>query len=117
MQRKELVQGLFHLDANLQGWKACKYGKQARIPLKQSTWSATKKLQPIHRDLVGPQRMDFTKESEYYILFIDDYTRIDVLDLFSQVQVRCRAKAANTVVFLLNRLPTKAVDEKYPFEA
>ena len=27
------------------------------------------------------------------------------------------AKATNTAVFLLNRLPTKAVDEKTPFEA
>nr|GMD48452.1 Retrovirus-related Pol polyprotein from transposon TNT 1-94 [Ipomoea batatas] len=27
------------------------------------------------------------------------------------------AKAANTAVFLLNKLPTKAVDDKTPFEA
>ena len=76
MQRKEFVHGLPHLDSKLPSCEACQYGKQARLPFKQSTWRATEKLQLIHTDLAGPQRTALLKESKYYIIFIDDFTRM-----------------------------------------
>lgn len=200
MQRKELAQGLPHLDSELPSCEACQYGKQARLPFKQASWRATEKLQLIHTDLAGPQRIASLNESKYYIIFIDDFTRMcwiyflksksEVAGVFWRFKqwiekqsgcmiqvlrsdngkeytseqfttfcegagiehqftapytpqqngvserknrtimemVRCMlhekglpkeywAEAANTAVFLLNRLPTKAVDGKTPFEA
>lgn len=200
MQRKQLVQGLPHLDANVPNCRACQFGKQARLPFSQSTWRANEKLQLIHTDLGGPQRTPSLKGSKYYIAFIDDFTRMcwiyflrfksEVAGVFwkfkqwienqsgCKIQVlrsdngteytsekfnlfceeagiehqltapytpqqngvserknrtimemaRCMlyekglpkeywAEAANTAVFLLNRLPTKAVHGKTPFEA
>jgi len=76
MQRKELVHGLPHLDSKLPSYEACQYGKQARLPFKQSTWRATEKLQLIHTNLAKPQRTTSLKESKYYIIFIDDFTRM-----------------------------------------
>ena len=37
---------------------------------------ASKKLQLIHTDIAGPQRMPFLKGNLYYIAFIDDFTRM-----------------------------------------
>ncbi|RHN79907.1 putative RNA-directed DNA polymerase [Medicago truncatula] len=76
LQRKNLAQGLPHLDAELPSCKACQYGKQVRLPFTQATWRATEKLQLIHTDLAGPQRTTSLNESKYYIVFIDDYTRM-----------------------------------------
>ena len=76
MQRKERVHGIPHLESELPGCKACQYGKQARFPFQKSSWRATEKLQLIHTDLVGPQRTPSLKGSKYYIIFIDDFTRI-----------------------------------------
>lgn len=199
MQRKELVRGLPHLDSELPSCEACQYGKLTRLPFKQSNWRATEKLQLIHTDLAGPQRTASLKESKYYIIFIDDFSRMcwiyflqsksEVAGVFWKFKLwiekqsgcmiqalrsdngkeytsaqftmfceeagiehqlttpytpqqngvserknrtimemaRCMlhekglpkefwAEAANTAVFLLNRLPTKAVDGKTPFE-
>ena len=76
MQRKELVHGIPHLESKLPGCKACQYGKQARLPFQKSVWRAIEKLQLINTDLVGPQRTPSLKGSKYYIIFIDDFTRM-----------------------------------------
>ena len=76
MQRKELVDGIPHLESELLSCKACQYGKQARLPFQKYAWRATEKLQLIHTDLAGPQRTPPLKGSKYYIIFIDDFTRM-----------------------------------------
>ncbi|RDX66970.1 hypothetical protein CR513_54210, partial [Mucuna pruriens] len=43
-----LVQGLPCLESKIPDCRACQQGKQSRLPLKQSTWRATEKLQLIH---------------------------------------------------------------------
>ncbi|KAI4297395.1 hypothetical protein L6164_037289 [Bauhinia variegata] len=74
MQRKELVNGIPHLELELPFCKACQYGKQTRLPFQKSVWRATEKLQLIHIDLAGPQKTPSLKGSKYYIIFIDDFT-------------------------------------------
>ncbi|RDY08842.1 putative microtubule-binding protein TANGLED, partial [Mucuna pruriens] len=54
LQRMKLVQGLSCLESKVPDCRACQQGKQSRLPFKQSTWRATKKLQSIHMDVVGP---------------------------------------------------------------
>ena len=56
--------------------QACHYGKQSSLPFPKATWRASHKLQLIHTDLAGPQKTPSPKGSLYYIIFIDDMTRI-----------------------------------------
>ena len=199
-RKHNLVEGLPSLEDHLSSCNACQYGKQFRLPFSQTSWRASQKLQLIHTDLGGPQPELSLKGSRYYIVFIDDFTRMcwiyflrfksevaevfwrfkawienqcgykiqvvrsdngkeytsDQFDFFCQEagiehqltapytpqqngvserknrtimeMARCMmhekglpkkfwAEAANTAVFLLNRLPTKAVQRKTPFEA
>lgn len=200
LQKKDLAIGLPHIESELPNCNSCQYGKQTRLPFQQATWRATEKLQLIHTDVCGPQRTPSLNGSKYYIVFIDDFTRMcwiyflrfksEVAGVFfkfkqwienqsgCKIQVlrsdngkeytsnefnkfceetgiehqltapyspqqngvserknrtimemsRCMlheknlpkeywAEAANTAVFLLNRLPTKAVNGKTPYEA
>lgn len=200
MKEMHLAEGLPSLEKKLQDCKACHFGKQNRLPFPQSTWRAQAKLQLIHTDLAGPFPEPSLNGSRYYILFIDDFTRMswiyflkskaEVKDTFwnfkqwVENQSRCKiqmirsdngseytslnfsklcteagiehqltapytpqqngvcerknrtvlemarclmhekelpkefwAEATNTAVFVLNRLPTKAVEGKTPFES
>ena len=41
-----------------------------------SSWRATHKLQLIHTDVAGPQRIESFAGSQYHIAFIDDFMRM-----------------------------------------
>lgn len=64
------------LEMNSSNCSACQYGKQSRLPFPKTTWRASKKLQLIHTDTAGPQRTSSLKGSLYYIIFVDDLTRM-----------------------------------------
>ena len=200
VQRKELVEGLPYLESEIPDCRACQQGKQSRLPFKQSTWRATEKLKLIHTDVAGPHKTPSLNGSRYFLIFIDDYSRMcwiyflkfkseiagefwkfkqwietqsghkiqalrsdngkeytsNQFNLFCEEagivhqltapytpqqngvserknrtimeMARCLmfkknlpreywAETAHTAVFLLNRLPTKAVAEKTPYEA
>ena len=76
LQRKELVQGLPQLEAKIPNCKTCQQGKQSRLPFKNATWRAVEKLQLIHTDVAGPHRTPSLKGSRYFLIFIDDYSRM-----------------------------------------
>ena len=75
----------------------------------KSTWKSAKKLQLIHTDMAGPLKTPSLKGSRYYILFIDDFTRMcwiffmkyksEVVEIFWKFkknvenQSRCRIQA------------------------
>lgn len=158
-------------------------------------WRASDKLQLIHTDVCGPMKIESLNGSRYFVLFIDDYSRMawvyflkqknEVADVFRKFKLldknqagtmikairsdngteyissefcpNCHeagiqhqfttsytpqqngvserrnrtimemaekklpkmfwAEAVNTVVYLLNRLPTKAVKKQTPVEA
>ena len=75
MQRNDMARGLPNLEEQLSSCKACLMGKKVRFPFKESTWRVIKRLQQIHRDLIGPQVTPLNG-SRYFIIFIDDYTRM-----------------------------------------
>ena len=55
----------------------CQQGKQARLSFKNNqAWRATEKLQLIHTDVCGPMKTTSLSGNKYFILFIDDYTRM-----------------------------------------
>lgn len=76
MKRKEMIRDLPILAEKLPNCNACQFGKQTRLPFLKSTWRASQKLQLIHTDLCGPQRTLSLQGSLYFILFIDDFTRM-----------------------------------------
>ncbi|KAH9782217.1 hypothetical protein KPL71_008805 [Citrus sinensis] len=61
MKSKGMANDLPELDDYIQNCKACQ---------------ATKKLQLVHTDIAGPQRTPSLNGSLYYVVFIDDFTRM-----------------------------------------
>ena len=76
MKKKEMTRDFSMIAADLPNCDACQFGKQNRLPFPKSSWRALQKLQLIHTDVAGPQRTLSLKGSRYFILFIDDYTRM-----------------------------------------
>jgi len=56
--------------------KPCQFGKQTRSHFIEKEGSASKPLQLVHTDLCGPSRKKSLRGEEYFILFIDDFSRI-----------------------------------------
>jgi hypothetical protein len=56
--------------------KHCQIGKQTRVRFKTKEHSTTKPLELIHTDLCGPTRTKSTYGEHYFMLIIDDYTRL-----------------------------------------
>ena len=201
MQKSGLVQDLPFIREENGVCKVCQLGKQARLPFPLNmTWRATERLQLIHTDTCGPMSNPSLNGSRYYVIFVDDFSRMcwvyfltqksEVAAVFwkfktlienqsgykikalrsdngteytsSQFNMFCEdagikhqltaiytpqqngvserknrtimdmarcllfekktpkkfwAEAVNTAVFLLNRLPTKSIKNKTPFEA
>ena len=77
MKNNNLVKGLPELEEESPKCAACQYGKQTRIPFQQNkTWRAIQRLQLIHTDVGGPMKTPSLNNSKYYIVFIDDYSRM-----------------------------------------
>jgi len=55
---------------------ACQYGKQSRLPFPTTTWKAKKKFHLIHTNVGGPHGTLSLKGNHYYIIYVDDLTRM-----------------------------------------
>lgn len=76
MKKRYMTRGLPILSDHLPNCNVCQFGKQNRMPFPKIVWRTTKKLQLIHTDVAGPQRTPSLQGSLYYIVFIDDFTRM-----------------------------------------
>ena len=76
MKKKHMTRGPPVFSDHLPNCNACQFGKQNRMPFPKSTWRASQELQLIHIDVAGPQRTPSLQGSSYFILFIDDFTRM-----------------------------------------
>ncbi|KAM0042466.1 putative RNA-directed DNA polymerase, protein kinase RLK-Pelle-CrRLK1L-1 family [Helianthus debilis subsp. tardiflorus] len=56
--------------------EGCILGKQIRLPFKAHSWRATKKLELVHADLCWPMQIQSLGRSLYYLLLIDDVSRM-----------------------------------------
>ncbi|WRX07954.1 Integrase [Theobroma cacao] len=57
--------------------EVCQLGKQTRLPFPlKSTKRAYEKLELIHSNVCGPMSAESLNGSKYFVLFIDDYTRL-----------------------------------------
>jgi transposase InsO family protein len=56
--------------------KHCQHGNQTRVTFKTNEHSTSNPLQLIHIDLCGPTRTKILQGENYFMLLIDDYTRM-----------------------------------------
>ena len=56
--------------------KHCQHGKQTKVLFKTKEYSTTKPLELVHTDLCGPTRTKGLDGEQYFMLLIDDYTRM-----------------------------------------
>ena len=54
----------------------CQHGKQTRVEFKTKENSTTRPLDLVHTDLCGPTRSKGLNGEEYFMLLIDDFTRM-----------------------------------------
>lgn len=72
---KDMVTGMPRINTSLR-CETCIVAKQTRIPFQSTSWRATTKLGLVHIDLCGPMQTPSLGNSLYYLLFIDDLTRM-----------------------------------------
>jgi transposase InsO family protein len=73
--KKQLVQGLPNLDFENKFCEGCVIGKQTRRHFGKSKFSATRPLELIHTNICDPITPGSFSRKEYFITFIDDYSR------------------------------------------
>jgi hypothetical protein len=56
--------------------KHCQQGKKTKTKFKSKEYSTTKPLEIVHIDLVGPTTTKGLKCEKYFMLLVDDYTRM-----------------------------------------
>jgi hypothetical protein len=56
--------------------KHCRHGKQTKFELKTKEYSTTKQLDIIHTYICGPTRTKGLDHEQYFMLLIDDYTKM-----------------------------------------
>ncbi|GAU33542.1 hypothetical protein TSUD_143350 [Trifolium subterraneum] len=77
MSSHDLVENLPIIDDVVDMCDVCQFGKQSRLPFPvESTWRASEKLQLIHTDVCGPMPTTSLNGNKYFLLFIDDFTRM-----------------------------------------
>ena len=76
LSQKEMVFGLPKIDS-LDFCESCIYGKQSKKPFpKGKSRRASCSLEIVHADLCGPMQTKSFGGSKYFLLFIDDSTRM-----------------------------------------
>lgn len=64
--------------------KSCQFGKQTRFQFNAKEGSTSKPLELIHTDLCVPVRKKSPHGEKFYILFIDDFSRMCWIGLLKQ---------------------------------
>ena len=71
-----MVRGLSSIENPNQFCKGCLLSNQSRKSFpKEASTRATKPLQLVHADVSGPIRPSSLGKSNYFLLFIDDFSR------------------------------------------
>ena len=56
--------------------KSCQFGKQSRTNFPEKEGSASRPLELVHTDVCGPSRKRSPRGEEYFILFIEDFSKM-----------------------------------------
>lgn len=77
LYQKRMVRDLPCIKENEEACEGCLMGKQHRLPFSTGkTWRAKGLLELIHTDVCGPMRTPSLTNNRYFILFIDDFSRM-----------------------------------------
>ncbi|KAI5332974.1 hypothetical protein L3X38_023103 [Prunus dulcis] len=77
LRDKEMVHGLPQLEEQSGVCERCQFGKQHRNAFpKDQAQRASKVLELVHVDLCGPMRNESVARNRYFMLIIDDFTRM-----------------------------------------
>ncbi|KAL0436226.1 UNVERIFIED_CONTAM: Retrovirus-related Pol polyprotein from transposon TNT 1-94 [Sesamum radiatum] len=77
LHQKKMMTDLPQIQAVEGACEACLQGKQHKRPFPSGTsWRAKAVLELIHTDVCGPMRTPSHEQNRYFILFIDDYSRM-----------------------------------------
>ncbi|CAH2104034.1 unnamed protein product [Euphydryas editha] len=77
--RHGAVEGVIYqdkCDISKMSCVVCCEGKQARLPFLNSSSKTNSVLELVHADLCGPMENKSLAKSRYYLLFVDDYSRM-----------------------------------------
>jgi hypothetical protein len=77
LNKKEAIRDLPVIkDLSSSVYKQCQHGKQTRVKFKTKEHSTTKPLEIVHANVYGPMRTTGLKGERYFLLFMDDFTRM-----------------------------------------
>jgi len=77
LNKKEAIRDLPVIkDLSSSVCKQCQHGKQTRVKFKTKEHSTTKPLEIVHVDVCGPMRTTWLKGERYFLLFLDEFTRM-----------------------------------------
>ncbi|KAL4347404.1 hypothetical protein GQ457_17G002840 [Hibiscus cannabinus] len=77
LHKKNMVRDFPSISLSNDLCEPCKLGKQHRLPFpKEKVWRASEKLQVVHTNICGPHRTLSLGGNKYFIIFIDDFTRM-----------------------------------------
>eukprot|EP00961_Rhodomonas_salina_P113047 1520957-Rhodomonas_salina.1 len=83
LQSKDMVTGITisaeEFKAQKEVCEPCVMGKQHRLPFAASSNSSKKQLQLVHMDLCGPMPVSSLGGSNYFITFLDDYSKLSLV--------------------------------------
>ena len=107
LQSKQMVDGL---DVTADDFKAagsgvcepCISAKQTRLPSPQSASDSSQPLQLLHMDLCGPMPVQSVGGSQYFITFLDDFSKLAVV-----VPVARKHHTADIIVEVITLLETQ----------
>ncbi|KAK4393534.1 Retrovirus-related Pol polyprotein from transposon RE2 [Sesamum angolense] len=105
LHQKKMMTDLPQIQAVEGACEACLQGKQHKKPFPSGTsWRAKAVLELIHTDVCDPMRTPSHEQNRYFILFIDDYSRMTWVYFMRE----------KSEVF---KVSTKAVQNMTPIEA
>ena len=76
LKKRNMVVGLPSIQNNDRICEGCIYGKMHRLPFPKTAWRARAPLELVHSDICGPTRTPSLSNKRYFLLFVDDYTRM-----------------------------------------
>jgi GAG-pre-integrase domain len=83
--RKNMVYGLPNIEDKKDVCEACALGKIHRETFpKEKAWRAKEPLELVHTDICGPMSTNSHGENHYFIIFIDDFSRMCYVYFFRQ---------------------------------
>ncbi|KAG6470938.1 hypothetical protein ZIOFF_072026 [Zingiber officinale] len=76
LEQKGMVTGLPTIHSKDRVCEGCIYGKMHQFPFPKTAWRARSPLELVHADICGPIRSASLGNKQYFILFVDDFTRM-----------------------------------------